>query len=366
MADINADISQWSNTAASNTPADSTNVGSGLGDNLRTLQAVVRSYLAHYNSVAIVSGATTDLGANTGLVQEVSGVAGITSLGTVSAGVWKIVRFQGAATLTNSASLALPGGANILTAAGDHMLAYSKGSGNWVVPLYQKADGTAPVFIAGLTAGTVVAADDLVAIWDTSLTANRKVALSDLSYAFVPVGTVWKYIGASAPTGWLLLQGGTIGDAASGGTALANASASALFTLLYDDWSDAAAPVSGGRGANAAADFAAHKTITLPDFRGRSAIGVGQGLTAEGGGAGTSRTMGDKVGAETHTITIAEMPSHNHGMFAAGAGGANKAIDEKLNARDGSWTGLPVSGQGGDTAHNNMGPVLAMNFIIKY
>lgn len=180
MADINADISQWSTTAASNAPADSTNVGSGLGDNLRTLQATVRAYLSHYNSVAIVSGATTDLGANSGLVQEVSGVAAITSLGTVSAGIWKIVRFQGAATLTHAASLVLPGAANIVTAAGDHMLAYSRGSGNWTVPLYQRADGSPPAFITGFTAETSPAKGDLAAIYDLTATAPRKMTLENL------------------------------------------------------------------------------------------------------------------------------------------------------------------------------------------
>src|SRR5258708_1610023 len=45
-------------------------------------------------------------------------------------------------------------------------------------------------------------------------------------------------------------------------------------TLLWNSWADAQAPVSSGRGASAAADFAAHKTITLPDLRGRVVAGL--------------------------------------------------------------------------------------------
>lgn len=55
--------------------------------------------------------------------------------------------------------------------------------------------------------------------------------------------------------------------------------------------------------------------FNLPDPRGRVAgvAGHGSGLTA--------RSTGASVGEETHTLTIPEMPSHNHTATTAAAGG---------------------------------------------
>jgi microcystin-dependent protein len=53
-------------------------------------------------------------------------------------------------------------------------------------------------------------------------------------------------------------------------------------------------------------------SFKLPDCRGRvvGCIGAGTGLT--------SRTAGTLLGTETHTLTIPEMPSHNHGIIDPG------------------------------------------------
>lgn len=93
-------------------------------------------------------------------------------------------------------------------------------------------------------------------------------------------GAVVSTFASTAPTGWRLLDGSTIGSASSGAT-YANAAAKNLFTFLWTNLSNAVAPVSSGRGASAAADWAANKTLTLPDARGRAIIGVGTGVTVE-------------------------------------------------------------------------------------
>lgn len=131
MADVAADLKTWSTTASSNSPADATTVGSGLADNLQEIQKVVRQDLAH-KGADIASAGTTDLGAVAGLMHDITGTTTITSFGTVGAGIWKIIKFEGALTLTyNATSMILLGGANIVTANGDVAIVMSEGSGNW-------------------------------------------------------------------------------------------------------------------------------------------------------------------------------------------------------------------------------------------
>jgi len=141
MADISGNLKDWSTTAASNNPSGATTIGTGLDDNLRELQKVVRQDLAH-KGADIASAATTDLGAVAGLMHDITGTTTITSFGTVAAGIWKILKFEGALTLThNATSLILPGGGNITTANGDVGIFMSEGSGNWRCLSYEKASG---------------------------------------------------------------------------------------------------------------------------------------------------------------------------------------------------------------------------------
>ncbi len=177
----------------------------------------------------------------------------------------------------------------------------------------------------------------------------------------IPVGTVQQYIGTTAPLGWLLLQGGTIGDASSGATARANSDTETLYCLLWNSLSNAQAPVSSGRGATAAADFAAHKTITIPDARGRAVIGSGTGSGF------TARTHGATGGAETHTLSTSEMPAHTHNLpvrypFAAGGSSPQLPYSDSYSV----YTYKDTSSSGGSGAHNNMQPWLALSYIIKY
>ncbi len=145
-------------TAGSNSPAGTDVIGSTADDYLRSIQAVIRQYLASVAS-NIVSATTTDLSTADGFWVTITGTTTITSLGTEQAGIWYGLTFNGALTLThNGTSLILPGAANITTAAGDTCFAYSLGSGNWRIFSYQKASGSSPVpvrsYLSGLTLST--------------------------------------------------------------------------------------------------------------------------------------------------------------------------------------------------------------------
>jgi len=110
--------------------------GAGTGQSLRFEQLFSQGTLTD-----IASAATADIGAQLTNVLRVTGTTGITSFGTNYNGP-RFLIFAGAVLLTHSATLVLPTGANITTAAGDSLIAIPI-SGGWQVVAYQKADGSA-------------------------------------------------------------------------------------------------------------------------------------------------------------------------------------------------------------------------------
>lgn len=78
-----------------------------------------------------------------------------------------------------------------------------------------------------------------------------------------------RLVAAAAPAGWVAMNGGSIGNAASGGTVRANADTEALFVAVWNAVANTDAPVQDStgtpvaRGASAAADFAADRRIVL-------------------------------------------------------------------------------------------------------
>lgn len=119
--------------------------------------------------------------------------------------------------------------------------------------------------------------------------------------------------------GFVRLNGRTIGNGSSAGTERANADTSDLFTYLWNGLTDAVAPVSGGRGGSAAADYLANKTITLPSWQGAGPIGLDDmgatagsffsGLTF---GVGNATTAGSLTGINGVTLDSTNMPAHTH------------------------------------------------------
>jgi len=105
-------------------------------------------------------------------------------------------------------------------------------------------------------------------------------------------------------------------------------------------------------------------TFALPDLRGRIPIHVGQG-----------NTLGQAGGQQAHTLTISELPAHNHSISGnsgdPNVGVVNAATWAKLGGEyTSSFTALTtmhpssVTNVGGSQPHNNMAPYLVINFII--
>ena len=134
---------------------------------MREIQSVVRKNLAHYNATPVASASSVDLGAQIGLFLDISGTTTITSFGsTATAGIWKVLRFQGALSLTyNATSLILPGDADITTVADDVAIFYCVSTGNWMCAAYMTGNNrgisSGVVSIAGNTTLTVSATSKL-------------------------------------------------------------------------------------------------------------------------------------------------------------------------------------------------------------
>lgn len=133
------------------------------------------------------------------------------------------------------------------------------------------------------------------------------------SQVFTTGDVKWKLY-SGTETGWVRLNGRTIGSASSGSTERANADTENLFLWLWNNITDTYAPVSGGRGATAAADWSANKRITLPSMQGRAPFGLDDmGATAAGVlTVGTPTTTASTLGAEKTTFVEANLPAHTH------------------------------------------------------
>lgn len=161
----------------------------------------------------------------------------------------------------------------------------------------------------------------------------------------------------STITGWVRVNGRTIGNASSGASERANADTQALFIYIYNTFTDAICPVPGGRGANALADFNANKQITLLDARGRAifglddmgnaALGAFTGVTFAKGNATTGGSSG---GNNEATLVTSNLPSI--ALSVSGTVAVNSTTQVQSNVPGDSHIN-PATGGGSSVVVNN-------------
>lgn len=171
------------------------------------------------------------------------------------------------------------------------------------------ADGSIKVRITNSAGTNQVVADNVQVIGNSSgggggspVDPTTVIATGDLKVRY----------GTGNLTGFVRANGRTIGSATSGASERANADVQVLFQYLWD--TDANLVVSAGRGVSSAADWAANKTIALPDWRGRVLAALDDmGNSAAGritGFGALATVLGTGGGLETRTLVTANLPAY--------------------------------------------------------
>lgn len=163
------------------------------------------------------------------------------------------------------------------------------------------------------------------------------------------IAEIRMFAGNFAPRGWAFCQGQILSIAQN----------TALFSLLGTTF--------GGNGQT---------TFALPDFRGRVAVGTGQGPGLP------SVDLGEVSGSPTHTLITTEIPAHTHTLNASTNGPTVNTASGNLLASQSRSNGgtmpnvygpnsnqtpmgnLAIGIAGGSQPFSIMQPYLGMNFII--
>lgn len=257
------------------------------------------------------------------------------------------------------------------------------------IPFHYLADGQIKVRIVDSNGVTRFEQDNILVIGPSS--GGGGGGGVDPTTVFATGDVLWLPIQGTR-SGWVRANGRTMGSASSGATERANADASALFAYLWNNFSNTICPVSTGRGANAAADFAANKTITLLDWRGYVPGGLddmGNSAASRWTGvpvvSGDTITAGSILGEATNTLLTANLPPYTPaGSIAmggsktinplafvgggAGTGGAGTAVNNQnftINGSDFTATFTGTAQGGTSTAFGNVQKTVLGTFFIK-
>ena len=166
------------------------------------------------------------------------------------------------------------------------------------------------------------------------------------------IGEIRLFAGNFAPRSWAFCAGQLLSISAN----------TALFSILGCTY-----------GGDCRTSFA------LPDLRGRVPIGPGAGPGLP------DYREGQKTGSTTVTLTVSQIPAHNHAMNAnsgvgtlnspqnafpaAGTLAGNPPNQVPINTQYAATSNTTLNANasshtGGNQSHNNMQPTLAINYVI--
>lgn len=153
------------------------------------------------------------------------------------------------------------------------------------------------------------------------------------------VGEIRMFAGNFAPAGWLFCEGQILPISEN----------DTLFQLIGTTY--------GGDGQS---------TFALPDLRGRIPIHQGNGFI-----------LAETGGAEEVTLTVSQIPAHNHVLLASTSIASSAKPDGRVLAQTSTFDGYQTSpaniamaaqsiaAVGGSQPHNNFQPYLCVSFIIS-
>jgi microcystin-dependent protein len=319
---------KWSQTAASNATADSTinwaegQSPSSVNDSARAMMAAAAKYRDDGAGAIVAGGTSTALTVTSYEVFD-----------TLAHLDGKLIAFT--ANVTNGATVTL----NV------------DGLGAKPLRFWPSSDE--------LPAGTLIAGTTYVALYNN---ANGEFYLQNMApdIYVIPLGGLIPYLGTSAPNSRFALPFGQ---------AISRTTYATLFSLVSTTY-------GVGDGST---------TFNIPDLRGRVPAGLdnmggsaANRLTNAGSGI-TGTTNGATGGAETVTLTTAQLPAHNHPVtdpghthtvpstpILQGASAAATGIGGGgTTTTSSATTGITVGNTGSGNAVNNAQPTIVLPYILR-
>lgn len=182
--------------------------------------------------------------------------------------------------------------------------------------------------------------------FDSSVGSTGAWRSTPLPVGGLPAGSIMAWGTNTPPANWLIADG----------SAVSRETYSSLFAVIGTQY-------GAGNGTT---------TFNLPDLRGRVPVGRN---------GGTFGTLGATGGAETQTLTEAQLPPHRHKVrtnttAASVYSSTPNSTTQDLDANEGTvlnvfWSGSTAHGLrgtgsiGSGEAHNNLQPYQVVNYIIK-